>query len=289
MNDRLAKVDTPDASAIELVLVQGDLSKLTAPQRVIYYNQVCESVGLNPLTRPFEYLNLNGALRLYARRDCTDQLRKIHNVSIKITARDRGEDVYVVTAQATFPNGRTDESTGAVPIGNARGENLANALMKAETKAKRRVTLSICGLSMLDESELDGVRDQQHHAPQHQLGPHSPHDDGARPSPEMLDPDVAADLLRRMEAAKAFLQVVDSYDKALQLREILGSACKQSQLTRDVQAAKEARAITPEQHKELSKLWQHCHRMCAKLEKEFATSAEDVLTDEPADPDADGR
>jgi hypothetical protein len=30
--------------------------------------------------------------------------------------------------------------------------------MKAETKAKRRVTLAICGLSMLDESELDGVR-----------------------------------------------------------------------------------------------------------------------------------
>jgi hypothetical protein len=30
--------------------------------------------------------------------------------------------------------------------------------MKAETKAKRRVTLSICGLGMLDESELETVR-----------------------------------------------------------------------------------------------------------------------------------
>lgn len=34
-------------------------------------------------------------------------------------------------------------------------EALANALMKAETKAKRRVTLSIAGLGLLDESELE--------------------------------------------------------------------------------------------------------------------------------------
>jgi hypothetical protein len=34
---------------------------------------------------------------------------------------------------------------------------MANALMKAETKAKRRVTLSICGLGMLDESEVESI------------------------------------------------------------------------------------------------------------------------------------
>jgi hypothetical protein len=38
------------------------------------------------------------------------------------------------------------------------GESRANALMKGTTKAKRRVTLSICGLGgMPDESELDGM------------------------------------------------------------------------------------------------------------------------------------
>jgi hypothetical protein len=34
---------------------------------------------------------------------------------------------------------------------------LANALMRAETKAKRRVTLSIAGLGWLDETEFDIV------------------------------------------------------------------------------------------------------------------------------------
>jgi len=38
-----------------------------------------------------------------------------------------------------------------------QGESLANALMKAETKAKRRVTLSICGLGMLDETEIGSI------------------------------------------------------------------------------------------------------------------------------------
>jgi phage tail sheath protein FI len=32
--------------------------------------------------------------------------------------------------------------------------------MKAETKAKRRVTLSICGLNMLDESEVESIPQQ---------------------------------------------------------------------------------------------------------------------------------
>jgi len=141
----------------ERVLIDGDLSQLSPEDRVKYYNAVCNSVGLNPLTKPFEYIKLNGKLRLYALRDCTDQLRKIHRVSVRIVSRDRSDDLYIVTANASTADGREDESTGAVTIKNLAGEALANAIMKAETKAKRRVTLSICGLGMLDESEADSV------------------------------------------------------------------------------------------------------------------------------------
>src|SRR5262245_20253745 len=69
------------------------------------------------------------------------------------------DDIYVVTAQATLPSGRQDESIGAVTIGGKKGDDKCNALMKAETKAKRRVTLSICGLGMLDETELETIKD----------------------------------------------------------------------------------------------------------------------------------
>src|SRR5690606_23351175 len=118
--------------------------------------------GLNPMTKPFEYIRLNNRLTLYAKRDATDQLRKIHGVSVEITGREMyGDSIYVVTARARDSQGRTDEAIGAVSIAGLKGDALANALMKAETKAKRRVTLSICGLGWLDETEVSTVPDAE--------------------------------------------------------------------------------------------------------------------------------
>ena len=63
-------------------------------------------------------------------------------------------DRYVVTAQASVNDGRRTESIGAAPIHQLQGEALCNAMMKAETKAKRRATLDLLGLGMMDETEL---------------------------------------------------------------------------------------------------------------------------------------
>ncbi|GGH40892.1 hypothetical protein GCM10008014_00090 [Paenibacillus silvae] len=170
-----------DLSIMEKVVIQGDLSSLKPEERFVYYTKVCESVGLNPLTKPFDYLKLDGKLVLYAKRDATDQLRKIQNISITITSREKVGDVYCVTARGTTQDGRTDESIGAVsltkeeklwdemrnrkvPTGRIlplTADELANAIMKAETKAKRRVTLSLSGLGMMDESEIETVEDAE--------------------------------------------------------------------------------------------------------------------------------
>ena len=143
--------------AVEKVLLQGDLSPLNTEQRLDYYKKVCLSLGLNPLTRPLEYIALNNKLTLYARKDCTDQLRHLHGVGVTNLSREYQNDLCLVTVQVQDRTGRTDAATGAVPIKNLAGAELANAIMKAETKAKRRATLSLCGLGMLDESELDAV------------------------------------------------------------------------------------------------------------------------------------
>jgi hypothetical protein len=145
------------AEILEQVAIGGDLSALTAAQRLAYYCAVCQSLGLNLLSKPFEYLTLNGKLRLYALRDCADQLRRLHGISIVITSRERLGELYLVTARATDRHGRTDESLGAVALGQLKGDALANALMKAETKAKRRVTLSLAGLGWLDETEIASI------------------------------------------------------------------------------------------------------------------------------------
>jgi hypothetical protein len=167
---------------LEKVVISGDLAELNVPQRADYYTAVCRSLGLNPLTKPFEFLTLNGKLRLYALRDCADQLRRIHGISISIASRERMNDIYIVTARAKDRTGREDESTGAVPLGNLRGDALANALMKVETKAKRRVTLSIAGLGWLDETELETIPQQvttppvgsPHPLPEGEETPHGP-------------------------------------------------------------------------------------------------------------------
>jgi len=166
MTTEMAKTSVPvSEGAMEKLLVQGDLKGLKEGERLQYYRAVCDSLGLNPLTQPFAYITLSGKLTLYARKDATEQLRRNHKVSVKIVAREETAGVYVVTAQATLPDGRVDESIGAVSLEGLKGEARANGIMRAETKSKRRVTLSICGLGLLDETEVETIPDATPHAP----------------------------------------------------------------------------------------------------------------------------
>ena len=150
----------PLTANIEKVLLEGDLKPLTPQERLHYYNAICASLGLNPITKPFAYIALNGKLQLYALKDCTEQLRKVHGVSITGVDPKQIGDLVVVVASASDRDGRVDSSTGAVNVKGLTGEALANAMMKCETKAKRRVTLSLCGLGMLDETEIATLKGQ---------------------------------------------------------------------------------------------------------------------------------
>lgn len=155
----LQRADETDRAAaiMEQVIAKGDLAELTPAQRAHYYIETCRSVGLNYLTKPFDYIELNRKLTLYATRNATDQLRRIYGVSVRIVDEKTIEGVRIVTAEASDATGRADTSIGAVAIAGLRGADLANALMKCETKAKRRVTLSFVGLSFLDETEVESV------------------------------------------------------------------------------------------------------------------------------------
>lgn len=157
MKTEIATTATMDTGALANLILRGDLKALTPEQKVQYYNAVCDRVGLDPVARPFAYMTLSGREVLYCDKGGAEQLRKLHKVSLRVTDRQRLEDVYVVTCEASLPDGRIDGSTGAVSIAGLKGDALANALMKAETKAKRRATLSILGLGMLDESELESI------------------------------------------------------------------------------------------------------------------------------------
>jgi hypothetical protein len=150
----------PVDQLLERVVILGDLSKLSTPERNRYYARVCRDLGLLASTQPFAYLTLQGKTVLYATKSATDQLRAIHKISIEIIARELVDGIYTVRARSTDPSGRHDEDEGVVPLpDNVKGEFRSNMMMKATTKAKRRVTLSHCGLGMLDETEVETIRD----------------------------------------------------------------------------------------------------------------------------------
>lgn len=167
-------------------LLTKDLSEMTKGERQQYLTDLCQSLGLNPRTRPFGFLvtKESGGIEktsLYAFKDATEQLRKLYSISLEQVSASEQSGCFLVAVKAKTPDGREDFATGAVALEKPdgtwekshtgknyfklngkmirySGDDLANALMKAETKAKRRATLSICGLGILDESEIETIK-----------------------------------------------------------------------------------------------------------------------------------
>jgi hypothetical protein len=161
--DELAKTDEnalTDISTdiLDSIITEGDLSGLNQTQKIEYHNAICKRVGIDPAARPFDYIKMNGKLILYANKSACEQLRRVHGVSVTDVKKETIGNIFTVTVLVKNGKGRSDCGMGAVDTTNLKGESLANAYLKCETKAKRRATLSICGLGMLDESEVASAR-----------------------------------------------------------------------------------------------------------------------------------
>lgn len=153
----MSEISKVNPEILSSLIINGDISKLNSQQRVEYITKLCERVGIDPLTQPFKILKLSGKEVLYADKGCTQQLCKVYGISTEVTKKEKIEDVYVVTVRASNSEGRFTDEDGAVTIGNLKGDYLANALMKAVTKSKRRAVLAFCGLGMLDETEVETI------------------------------------------------------------------------------------------------------------------------------------
>lgn len=154
----LATTDPAElARVVESLVVRGDISALSTADRSRYYMKMCESLGLNPHAQPLAFLKLNGKEVLYATKGATDQLAAMHRLNRRMIDGPRvidlgGTKLVYAVCEATHPNGRTETAIATVPLIDP-----VNVLMKCETKAKRRATLSILGLGMLDEMEIETI------------------------------------------------------------------------------------------------------------------------------------
>lgn len=190
MNDQaLAPVQIDDAT-LERMVVDGDCSNLTGQQRLQYYKARCDSAGVDLRAQPFQFIKLNGKLVLYALKGCTDQLASKHGIVASITDQRTESGIRTVTVRAAAKDGRQTDEIGSVTVDGLRGDALANAYMKAVTKAKRRAILSICGLGMLDESEIETIPSavkvngtEPPALPVNVPTPDGPHDPGEPPPP----------------------------------------------------------------------------------------------------------
>lgn len=143
------------------LILTGDISSFNDNQKKEYVLALCRRYSLDPVTKPFSIIAFQGKQQVYANKSTTDQIREIKNLSVKITDTKQVQDIYIVTAEVNDGK-RTESSTGAVTIKGLNSDSLANALMKAETKAKRRATLSFMGLSVMDDTEIETIPNAKH-------------------------------------------------------------------------------------------------------------------------------
>lgn len=139
------------------VLKDGDLSKLSDEEKLIYYVHECNRMGLDPAARPLEFMRLNGREVLYAKRVAGDMLAAKHGITTAIVEGPKVMEfgsaaVLYCRVRAAMPDGRSCEDVGTAAVAD-----LVNAILKVVTKSIRRATLRLCGWGGLDESELESI------------------------------------------------------------------------------------------------------------------------------------
>jgi hypothetical protein len=161
-------MDEDDAAgAMAHVLGTGDLYQLTNEQRVAHYLNLCRSCKLNPLSRPYQWIEFRDGdnppvLTLYVKPTAAAQALRNNHVSVSYPRREIAGELFVCEAHGTAPDGREGVGTKYVPLtgkyGRLTGRYLANALMSAETGAMRRLALNMGLVSGSDPDEGQIVR-----------------------------------------------------------------------------------------------------------------------------------
>ena len=150
-----AALEEAGRALLAVQAVGGDTTKLTAPHRQTLLEGLSRALGLNPLSQPVIFLKTQGREVLYVTKVGTDQIaararlkrRTIQGPELRKIA---GRDLVFCQVEVTAPDGRSETATATLPL-----SDVVNDLMKAETKAKRRATLSLVGLGLLAEDELE--------------------------------------------------------------------------------------------------------------------------------------
>ena len=136
----------------------GNMERLSEAEKERVVSAYCRALDLNPLSQPITFVKMPGRGEVpYVNRGATDQLAAKHRLNRRTIRGPEcvdigGTKVVLCQVEVTHPNGRSETALATLPMGDP-----VNVYMKCETKAKRRGTLSILGLGLLDEMELETI------------------------------------------------------------------------------------------------------------------------------------
>jgi hypothetical protein len=170
-----------------------DSRSLTPEDRAAYVAEICRALKLNPLTRPVQFLALQGREVLYLTRGATDQLAARHGLNREtLEGPDfrvmEGVKVAFCKVKATLPSGRFEVSTATLKVTSP-----ADDLMKVETKSKRRATLSILGIGVLSEEEAESVAATERANDRRETQRREDHRAETRPAPDNVPTSLPRD------------------------------------------------------------------------------------------------
>lgn len=155
MDNQLANIDGETLEA----MVGGDFGKLTPKQRAVFYVAAADSIEVNWKLKPFDWIkNKDGKVQLYPNASCAAQLATKHGIGVEPIAREEKDGIIEVRVKATNREGRSVWDLGAVSCLGMKGQDLANARMKAETVAYRRAVFKLAGLGLTDSGSMLGVK-----------------------------------------------------------------------------------------------------------------------------------
>jgi hypothetical protein len=136
-----------------------NLDGMTKEQIDQYLRDISEHLGIDPDLNAFDVIRMDNRLQVYARRGTTDMLRE--SMDIDVTSIDLLDIPGSATFRATGRKGhaasnlsRQEIAIGSCAIAGLTGQKLSDAIMTAETRAGRRLTLKFTGLGILDVSEV---------------------------------------------------------------------------------------------------------------------------------------
>jgi hypothetical protein len=142
------------------LVIQHDLSKMSAEQLTQYLRDVSEFIGLDPDLSALDTIwmdNESGpgkSLVIYARRGTAEILRRNLGINVDSLTDKMVKGSIVFTATGKNKEGRQEIATGSKFIDNLSGKGLDDGIMTASTRATRRLTMQFTSLGILDESEV---------------------------------------------------------------------------------------------------------------------------------------